>query len=200
MRRTWRSPRHAARETHRGDDLAWRERGFEHAAEELVGRDLARAGDDGRAERRAPPPDSRRPGRCWRPSRRWCRDCAPPDRRYRPASSASAGRALRHDSGFRDVGVARHRADGDVLPAVFDTPVSARDRRKIDQRRRRGEPLLHRRKQRHAAGHAADFRAPRASNAPLRERSRACDRRKFSAFCLFPLTLFGGLERATRFE
>ena len=73
------------RELHLGDDLVGRERGLEHALEEIVGRDAALVGDDGRAEARARRPDSRRSDRCWRASRRWCRDGAPPDRRSSPA-------------------------------------------------------------------------------------------------------------------
>ena len=108
------------RELHLGDDLVGLERGLEHALEEIVGRDAALVGDDGRAETEARPPDSRRSDRCWRASRRWCRDGAPPDRRSSPASSASAGMRILHDRRVRDFAVPRHGADHDRAALQLD--------------------------------------------------------------------------------
>ena len=90
--------------------------GLEQAAEEIVGGDLAPVGHDGRVERE-------HRGRIvgggivvGDASRRACRDCAPPDRRYRPASAASAGMRARARGA---IGRRRH---GAVMAPIVSIP------------------------------------------------------------------------------
>ena len=79
------------REPHLDDQFPRLQRGLERAEEEIAGRDAATGGDDFPRPARARPTGSRRRGRCWRASRRWCPCCAPADRRSRRRDRRAPG-------------------------------------------------------------------------------------------------------------
>ena len=103
-------------------------------------------------QQRTAPWAGRRPGRRARASRRSCRGGAPAGRRPGRPTRRSSGTCGCTSRRRRDRLVPGRRPDGDLV-AVDDPDVrQLRDRADVDEHGRRGQPQLHHRQQRVAAG------------------------------------------------